>query len=110
MLLTGVIGVAFLTLLERKVLGLTQLRLGPRKLSFLGLIQPVIDGLKILEKTYLEVKLRALKLVGPALVMFLFIVLWLVIPWLGMLGFLKTVVFLFLIRLRLLSYSVIITR
>ena len=44
------INVAFVTLLERKVLGLRQLRLGPNKISFMGVLQPFRDAIKLLTK------------------------------------------------------------
>lgn len=43
-------GVAFYTLLERHLLGLTQNRFGPKKTSYYGLLQPIIDGLKLIKK------------------------------------------------------------
>lgn len=43
--------VAFLTLLERKILGYVQNRKGPTKVLFLGILQPVIDGGKLILKS-----------------------------------------------------------
>lgn len=42
--------VCFLTLLERKILGYVQNRKGPTKVLFMGLLQPVIDGGKLILK------------------------------------------------------------
>jgi hypothetical protein len=42
--------VAFLTLVERKILGFIQLRKGPNYVGIVGLIQPFSDGLKIVRK------------------------------------------------------------
>lgn len=44
------LAVAFLTLIERKVLGLIGLRLGPYKVSVLGILQPITDALKLSNK------------------------------------------------------------
>ena len=44
------IGVAYLTFFERKVIGFIQLRIGPNRVGYRGLLQPFADLMKMLQK------------------------------------------------------------
>lgn len=50
-ILVVLFGMAFLTLLERKVLGYLQLRKGPNKVRAQGILQPMRDALKLMSKS-----------------------------------------------------------
>ncbi len=46
------LAVAFITLLERKWFGFSQLRISPNKVLILGILQPVLDGVKLFLKEF----------------------------------------------------------
>ena len=50
LLVAVILGVAYLTYAERKVIGYMQGRLGPNRVGFKGLLQPFADVLKMLQK------------------------------------------------------------
>jgi len=76
------IGVAYLTLAERKVMGSIHRRKGPNVVGFLGLLQPMADGLKLLLKE--PVLPRSANLVifilAPVITFMLSLMAWAVIP------------------------------
>ncbi len=44
------LGVAYLTFAERKVIGYIQIRLGPNRVGYRGLLQPIADAIKLMFK------------------------------------------------------------
>lgn len=76
------LSVGFYTLLERKILALRQTRLGPNKNWYYGIIQPLLDALKLIKKTLrLNIKLSLrLTYVFCFLMLILSLFIWLSIP------------------------------
>ena len=76
------IGVAYLTYAERKILAYMQVRVGPNRVGYYGLLQPIADGIKLLFKE-LIVPARANKFLfalSPVLVLAPALAAWAVVP------------------------------
>nr|APX39835.1 NADH dehydrogenase subunit 1 [Apteropeda ovulum] len=86
LLVSIIIGIAFLTLLERKVLGYIQIRKGPNKVGVLGLIQPFSDAIKLMtkEQTYPLMSNFNLYYICPLMNLFLALFLWFCTPFFSM--------------------------
>ncbi len=73
----------YATYAERKIAGFIQDRLGPNRAGWLGLLQPVADGVKMFMKEEMipDVSNKFLFILGPSIAMFTSLMTGAVIPW-----------------------------
>jgi len=76
------ISVAYFTLVERKLMGSIQRRRGPNVVGYLGLMQPLADGLKLFvkESTFPSSSNIGIFILAPLLTFLLSLIGWAVIP------------------------------
>ncbi|MGZ8270137.1 MAG: NADH-quinone oxidoreductase subunit NuoH [Methylophilus sp.] len=79
------IAIAYLTYAERKVIGYMQVRIGPNRVGYWGLLQPIADGVKLLFKEIIlpSASNKTLFFIGPILAIAPAFAAWAVVPFDG---------------------------
>nr|ASU92842.1 NADH dehydrogenase subunit 1 [Proechimys guyannensis] len=82
MIVPIILAMAFLTLMERKILGYMQLRKGPNMVGPYGILQPIADALKLFIKEPLHPSTSSILLftIAPSMALALAMSMWIPIP------------------------------
>nr|AVN68127.1 NADH dehydrogenase subunit 1 [Anaplecta calosoma] len=104
------VGVAFLTLLERSGLGYIHVRSGPNSVGYLGLLQPFSDAIKLFssEQTFPVTSNYISYYFSPVFGLFLSLVIWGLIPYLSGMFFFEVGLLFFLCCTSLGVYTIMV--
>nr|QOY24496.1 NADH dehydrogenase subunit 1 [Formica sp. DM658] len=109
LLIMLLVGIAFLTLLERKILGYVQMRKGPNKVSIIGIFQPFSDAIKLLNKELFYVYKSNYNLfyLCPVLSFSIMLMMWMLFPYITNIYFLNYSMLLLILLMSIGGYIMI---